>query len=158
MNSFDKKIILERCFKKNNSNNLILAAGDSHSAHLMPILLDKSNNFDVLFSNIEGGLYVPEIIKFENGALSLKVQEHFYKTINLFQELSKNYKNSYLIISSNYLSHTKYNKIYDINNKILNDEKIIASKIISQFRKIFSRKKYKCNFYLSAPRTAFLYI
>ena len=155
MNSFDKKIILERCFQKNNSNNLILAAGDSHSAHLMPILLDKSNNFDVLFSNIEGGLYVPEIIKFENGALSLKVQEHFYKTINLFQELSKNYKNSYLIISSNYLSHTKYNKIYDINNKILNDEKIIASKIISNFEKYFQEKNINVIFISALPEPPF---
>jgi len=119
------------CFLQKNSDKFILFIGDSSSTSLANIT--NIDGYDSLIVSL-GGFLVSNNYSalheslYQNNDFSQIDREDFYRDfiIKIFNELSANYKNSYILVSSRadqYLVYNEANK-YQIINKNKKDKKL----------------------------------
>ena len=150
--NFDKEKLKANCFSKNNNKKLLFFIGDSHAASLVMITEKNYDDFDVILAASAGGLYSLNFYKIDHYTVndkSINISQNykifFSDSLKLYNELSNQYETSYLIISSDYLTHINQNIILDSNYTKISDKQEIyqkyANEIVSFSKKLKDNQK-----------------
>jgi len=152
MDRLDKDYLIQNCYKKNDNSEVFFLFGTSHAAHFLPTFNNSKIIKNLFFSAIGGGIGLDDtfiytkndyVNNFKSDAIEVNKISNISK--NTFKDISRNYKQSYIIWSER-LPYYIENYVLTDNNHLkinYNNEKAleyIENKILKTFNKFNNSK------------------
>ncbi len=125
--NFDNNHIINNCFIEKNEDSLVHIMGDSTVLSFIPMLLNSSIKSDIILSSRTGALFAPNVNYINDFSLpdkeKFKLKENFIEnSINLNQNISPQYTNNIVIISSIFVEYMNRKAIIGNNDIYIDDD------------------------------------